>query len=92
MSPILNISGLSNDVTACDSLLVELHDSNNPDAIVASATTLLHTDGHATVLFPATVNNHTCYIVVRQQNSMVTWSKDPVFIHTQVFSFDFTSP
>ncbi len=92
MVPVLYHSGLNSDPTACDSIIVELHDGLAPTGVVFTATGLLHTDGTAEIAFPPSVMNGTYYIAVRHRNALETWSKNAVLINSSTLSFDFTSP
>ncbi len=82
--------GLNADPTATDSITVNLWSpaslSNpNPDY---SINALLHTDGTATMQFPAAVNGGSYYIAVKHRNTMETWSKNPVaFTNTTLYDF-----
>lgn len=83
MVPNLHTLGLSTDPTACDSISVNLTDPAhtninqypNPDY---SIKTILHTDGTASLQFPAAVSGNEWYISVKHRNHMETWSKLPV--------------
>lgn len=83
MVPNLHTLGLSADPTACDTVCVNLTDPAhtninqypNPDYSVKA---VLHTDGTASMNFPAGVSGHSWYISVKHRNHMETWSKLPV--------------
>jgi hypothetical protein len=90
MTPVLFNNGFTTDPTICDTIIVELHESQFPFGVVESATGLLHIDGTAPVEFPATLQQGDYYIVVRHRNSIETWSKDPVQFNGPVIDFDFT--
>ncbi len=84
--------GLSADPTATDDITVNLWAASslanqNPDY---SLNTLLHTDGTATVDFPAAVSGNAFYIAIKHRNSMETWSKLPV-LFTSTTSYDFSN-
>lgn len=85
-------NGLSNDPTASDTIVVELHDPVQTNTIVASSKTLLHKNGNAQILFGTSLLTHSYYIVVRHRNSIETWSKNAVLFNSSVVNFDFTSP
>ncbi len=80
MQPVLFNNALSSDPAACDSITVLLYDSQNTTLEVASAKTILRSDGNATVLFSNTLVNRSVYIVIKHRNSIETWSKLPVII------------
>ena len=82
--------GINNDPTATDQITINLWSvtslsNQDPDY---SVTTLLHTNGNATIQFPAAVNGHSYYIAVKHRNSIETWSKLPVpFTSTTEYDF-----
>lgn len=89
MQPVLFNNTLSSDPTACDSITVALYDSQNTSLEVASAKTILHSNGNATVLFSNTLFNRSLYIVIKHRNSIETWSKLPV-LFGNITNYDFT--
>lgn len=89
MLPVLFNNALSSDPAACDSITVSLYDSQNTAIEVASAKTILRSDGNATVLFSNTLVNQSVYIVIKHRNSIETWSKLPVIIVNNTI-YDFT--
>jgi hypothetical protein len=91
LQPTLYSLGLSTDPTESDSITVELHDATDPTIIGASTTAILHTDGIAQLQFPGTVIGNSYYIVLRNRNSMETWSKNPILFDNAIMSFDFTN-
>ncbi|MBK9636813.1 MAG: hypothetical protein IPO63_03010 [Bacteroidetes bacterium] len=91
MLPVLFNNTLSNDPTACDSITVALRDAQNPSMELASAKTVLHSNGNATVLLSNALFNRSLYIVIKHKNSIETWSKLPVTIGSNTI-FDFTIP
>ena len=92
LTPLLYSMGLSNDSTACDSITVELHDTTNTNTIIASATPIVHKNGHATPVFPSSVINRSYYIVIRNRNGLETWSKVPLLFNSINMTFDLTTP
>jgi hypothetical protein len=90
MTPVLFNNGLSINPNACDSITVELRSAITPsNPAVVSATVLVHADGTAQAILPASVSGNSYYVVVKHRNSLETWSKLPVTF-TSVTSFDFT--
>ena len=83
MVPNLHTLGLSQDPTACDTVTVNLtspahtniNEYPNPDHTLKA---ILHTNGTASLLFPAAVSGNPWYISVKHRNHMETWSKLPV--------------
>lgn len=91
MQTVLFNDGVSSDPTASDSITVELHDGTDPNILVASSTVVLHDDGTAQILFDQSLLGGTYYIVVKNRNSIETWSKDPLLFDSVTISFDFTN-
>ncbi len=84
--------GMSADPTAADNIHVNLWSAGNlsnplPDY---SETVLLHTNGVATIQFPAAVIGHSYYIAIVHRNSIETWSKLPVPFSSNT-SYDFST-
>ncbi len=90
MSPVLFNNGLSINTNACDSVIIELRESLSPFGTFISTGTILQTNGYANILLPATMIGSTYYIVVKQRNSIETWSKYPVTLTggTNIFTFN----
>jgi hypothetical protein len=83
---------LSQDQTATDSITVKLWSpgslqNTNPDYTISA---ILHTDGTASVQFPAAVNGNSFYIAVAHRNSIETWSKDPLLMNINT-AYDFST-
>ena len=82
--------GLSADPTEADDITVSLWSvasllNEVPDY---SLSTVLHTNGMATIEFPAEVNGNSWYIAVKHRNHIETWSKFPVlFSSTTSYNF-----
>ena len=89
MLPVLTNQGLSNPATDCDSITVELHDSNPPYASLYSKVSVLHTNGTASVVFSPSVTPGSYYIVIKHRNHVETWSENPVLIAATT-SYDFS--
>lgn len=84
--------GINNDPTVTDQITVNLWSvgslsNQNSDY---SVTTLLHTNGNATMQFPAAVNGNSYYIAVKHRNCIETWSKLPVSF-TSTTEYDFST-
>jgi hypothetical protein len=91
MTPVLFNNGISADPTEADSIVVALHASTGPYAEVISLTTILHTDGTASCLFPASVYGNVYYVVIRHRNHIQTWSKFPLLINGAEGYFSFAN-
>jgi hypothetical protein len=92
MLPLLYDRNLSTDLTACDSISIELRSPANLNEVAYTAKAILHNDGHASFLFPAGVFGNNYYVIVHHRNSLETWSKSTVLFNSSSVSFDFTSP
>lgn len=89
MTPRLYNTGMSTDPTAVDNITVDLRDPIDL-SLVTSVTEVLHTDGMMNITLPSTVLGNSYYIVVHHENSIETWSKDPVPFLVSPVSFDFS--
>ena len=80
--------GISTDPSETDTVLVNLWSPENLQDPAFSLHAVLHTNGTASVQFPAAVRGHAYYIAVKHRNHMETWSHDPVtFIETTGYDF-----
>ncbi|MFN8249605.1 MAG: GEVED domain-containing protein [Ferruginibacter sp.] len=91
LQPDLSNVEISTDPTEADTITVNLWNPANlsnadPDH---STKAVLHTDGTATMQFPAIVNGNSYYIAVKHRNHIETWSHDPLMF-TGITSYDFT--
>lgn len=93
MQSVLNTNfPLDFSISACDSVIIELHEDASPFALVVSSPAILQIDGSADVQFPAVLINGAYYIVIRHRNSVETWSKVPVMFSGLQVNYDFTHP
>jgi subtilisin-like proprotein convertase family protein len=94
MEPTLYSNAMNGNPNACDSIIVDLHNTTAPYDLVLSATGLLFKNGDANVVLPGDVSNHSYYIAIRHRNSLETWSKVPVSFPPGFapVNFDFTTP
>ena len=94
MRPVLFNNEMSASSIACDTIVVELHNSTAPYDFVLSAKGILTSSGNVTIIFPGSVSNHTYFLAIRHRNSLETWSKTPVSFPPSFspVSFDFTTP
>ncbi|MBP6335678.1 MAG: hypothetical protein KA444_09425, partial [Bacteroidia bacterium] len=74
----------------CDSLMVELHSSSAPFTQLYSDTTLIDIYGNGSFVFPGTLQNQSCYIVVRHRNTLETWTAFPVLFSNTSISYIFS--
>jgi hypothetical protein len=90
MTPSLLNQGVTTAVgTEADSVTIELRDSLDPTVVVGSVNTLLNTDGSATATFSAAQPGTSYWIVVKQRNSIQTWSGMEVMMSATT-SYDFS--
>lgn len=90
MSTPLYDNGLHASPDAADSLLIELHQSTAPYALVSAQYALLQRNGYAVRgNYPAPGNY---YIVVKPRNGIETWSKFPVSFTGATVFLDFSKP
>jgi hypothetical protein len=88
MRPTIFNLGMSTDPTETDTVLVNLWSPENLQDPAFSLPAVLHTNGTASVQFPAAVRGHAYYIAVKHRNHLETWSHDPVtFIETTGYDF-----
>lgn len=89
MSPVLANNGLLTDFSIADSITVELHQTSAPYSSLYSLATVLHTNGEATCVFPASIYGNSYFVVLRHRNSIETWSKNAVLFSETVKTYDF---
>ena len=90
MHPAMDGTGPHWGATIADKISIELHDAANYSSLVYTASNVdLHTDGTATLTFPATYGG-SYYLTVRHRNSIETVSSAPVSFSgtTITYSFD----
>ncbi|MDR3666185.1 MAG: hypothetical protein P4L35_05015 [Ignavibacteriaceae bacterium] len=78
-------------MTMAPTVIVELHNSISPYALVESDTATLSTAGVGTFCFTSAVNNTPYYIVFKYLNTVETWSAIPLSFTNDTLSYDFTS-
>jgi hypothetical protein len=74
----LNISGLNNNMTACDSITIEIRNAQFPYALFNSQKVLLKKDGTMQCSVPSAAIGNNYYIIIKSRNAIETWSKLPV--------------
>ncbi|MBK7761751.1 MAG: immunoglobulin domain-containing protein [Bacteroidetes bacterium] len=89
MTTVLLNHSLSPSTTLTDSIQVELHQSNAPYAMVATAKVALNTNGTAIATFSSIVGSY--YIVIKHPTTVQTWSSVPVTLGASPTSYDFTN-
>ena len=88
MRPTIFDLGMSTDPTETDTVTVNLWSPSNLQDPAFSLPAVLHTNGTASVQFPAAVRGHAYYIAVKHRNHLETWSHDPVtFVETTGYDF-----
>ena len=76
--------------TNVENVTVELHKATSPYALVATATTMLKTDGTAISTFPTTPSG-SYYIAVKTKSAVQTWSALPQTVDAVPLDYDFTT-
>jgi hypothetical protein len=71
-------------------VLVELHNSITPYALVDSQTVLLNASGSGNPVFTKAANGTSYYIVLKFDNGLETWSAAPQTFSGSVLNYDFT--
>ncbi len=90
MVPVLLNSGVSLSPTVTDTIKIRLHDALSPSTVVATANTLVSTNGTATVSLPSSVVGNNYYIEVSHRNAIATWSALPITFGTTT-NYNFTT-
>jgi hypothetical protein len=89
MRPVMANQGVGTSTTDVDDVTVELRDAST-NALVASATARLHTDGTATATF-GTAPSGSFYIAVKHRNAVQTWSATPQTVGATPLTYDFST-
>ena len=87
MTSTLKNQGIGSSNVLCDSVIIELHESTSPYALVDFKKLPLLTNGTVITTFPSLTIPY--YVVVKHRNGLETWSATPVAAST--LSYDFTS-
>lgn len=74
-----------------DSVTVELRSADNPFNIVEQRKILLNSYGEADLTLNQISNNTPYYLVVKNRNSLETWSALPVIFMNDAANYDFTT-
>ncbi|MBP6334391.1 MAG: S8 family serine peptidase [Bacteroidia bacterium] len=83
------VSNLS--ATTCDTLILQLAQSNSPYSIMYTDTAVLDTAGNGSFSFPNAVNGNSYYLVLQHRNSLETWSASALLMNAPVLTYDFSS-
>ena len=89
MQPVLSNQGIGTSVFATDSVVVELHESIAPYALVSSYRQVITNNGNCDFSFPSSMEGTAYYLVVKHRNALETWSANPVLLTNQI-NYDFT--
>ncbi len=89
MNPALYNENIGVNALVTDTIVVELHSTTSPFALVESVKGILFVDGSCKLSFNSSRTGNSYYIVIRHRNSTETWCKLPVAFST-VTNFDFT--
>lgn len=74
-----------------DSVTVELRNSLNPNKIVEQKKVLIASDGTVQISFYNVTNNTPYYLVIKNRNSIETWSSLPINFINDLATYDFTT-
>ena len=86
------LSGNYNGTTMVPkTVLVELHNSTTPYALVDSQTVQLNASGAGNPLFTKAVNGTAYYIVIKSNNTLETWSASPQTFSGSGLTYNFTT-
>jgi len=78
LTPLLFNQGLSTNSAAVDSITVSLYNSSAPYNLFKTQKALLTSNGIASMQLNGVVPGNNYYIGIHHQNSIETWSKNPV--------------
>ncbi len=85
------LSGNFNGTTMVPkNVLVELHNSTTPYALIDSQTVQLNSSGAGNTVFTKAANGTSYYIVLKSNNGLETWSSTPQMFSGSTLSYDFT--
>nr|HPI55551.1 hypothetical protein [Chitinophagaceae bacterium] len=90
MKSVLQNQGVAVNSALTDTVTIELHDTIAPFGIAYSFTGILATNGIVMCSFPVACNGHSYNVVVRQRNSLETWSAAPLLM-SEGAAFDFST-
>ncbi|MFN8165848.1 MAG: putative metal-binding motif-containing protein [Bacteroidia bacterium] len=76
--------------SVCDTLRLDLADSDNPSTILFTATSTVSTSGQAIFRFPSSIDGTKFYFIFRHRSALETWSGESLTATDQAF-FDFTA-
>lgn len=86
------IEGKFNGITMIpDSITVELRASSNPFTLVEQKKVLLQSDGNVQVALNDISNGVPYYLVIKNRNSLETWSSTAITFTNDISSYDFTT-
>jgi hypothetical protein len=88
MRSVLVNQGLVANSNMVDTITVTLHDALPPYAPVVSTSTMLYTNGFVNCVFPPVTGSY--YVSIRQRNSLVTWSSNPIVFSGATVFYDFS--
>ncbi len=92
MQPVLLNQAVLNATTfETDTVIVELHDDNDPALILDATSAILNTDGTLNCMFHSASPLTSYWLVVRHRNSIETWSSNTIFLNTSGNGYDFTT-
>jgi hypothetical protein len=90
MAPVLLNQSAGIDPAETDTLRIELRDQTVTTTVVAAASAVVDTAGHATFTLPGSVNGGSYYVAVFHRNAVQTWSANPV-LFSGTTNYDFST-
>lgn len=74
-----------------DSVTVELRSQDNPFNLVEQKKILVNDSGNVNIQLNNVTNNSSYYLVVKHNNSLETWSANPITFINDIATYDFTT-
>lgn len=88
-----NALGIPNQPNAADTLTVTIRQALPPYGLLNSQKVLVGTNGWTSaIVLPSSFLNTSCYVTIRNRNSLETWTKQPVLLQSTPLNIDFTLP
>jgi hypothetical protein len=88
MRPVLANQGVGSSTTNVDNVTIQLRDAST-NAVVATTTAMLQTNGDAVATFTPAVSG-SYYIAVKHRNALETWSATPQMVGATPSTYNFT--
>jgi hypothetical protein len=89
MKPVLQNQLQAAPLSACDTIIVELHQTQQPFATLHTLHTVLQRNGDANCTFPPLFDSF--FVVIKHRNALETWSALPVKLSGIPAQYNFTN-